>query len=124
MASDSSIFMNNSSAFIIPSSPGFAVSSYTASYGQTYASLTTSLTAGSASFNVAQIGLVPAKLDTTNDIFLLAGGTSPNTFTTAAAYTNVPTTPVAIFTTYQLSQTYTVPASGAITFEYTIKATL
>ena len=124
MASGSSIFMSTSSGYIIPASPGFTVSSYTASYGQTYASLTTSLTAGSASFNVAQIGLVPAAYDTTNTIYLLAGGTSPNTFTAAPSYTNVPTTPVAIFTTYQLSQTYTVPASGAITFEYTITATL
>ena len=124
MASGSSIFMSTNAAYIIPASPGFTVSSYTASYGQTYASLTTSLTAGSASFNVAQIGLVPALYDTTNDIYLLAGGSSPNTFTTPTAYTAVPTTPVAISTTYQLSQTYTVPASGAITFEYTITATL
>ena len=124
MASGSSIFMSTSSGYIIPASPGFTVSSYTASYGQTYASLTTSLTAGSASFNVAQIGLVPAKYSTTNTIYLLAGGTSPNTFTGLNPFTAVPTTPVAIFTTYQLSQTYTVPASGAITFEYTITATL
>lgn len=124
MASGSSIFMGTSSGYIIPSSPGFTVSSYTASYGQTYASLTTSLTAGSASFNVAQIGLVPARYNTTNAIYLLAGGASPNTFTAFTSYTNVPTTPVAISTTYQLSQTYTVPASGAITFEYTITATL
>ena len=124
MASGSSIFMGTSSNDIIPSSPGFAVSSYTASYGQTYASLTTSLTAGSASFNVAQIGMVPAKYYVTNSLSLLAGGTSPNTFTALTSYTNVPTTPVAIFTTYQLSSTYTVPASGAITFEYTITATL
>ena len=124
MASGSSVFMSTNSAQIIPSSPGFTVSSYTASYGQTYASLTTSLTAGSASFNVAQIGLVPARYNTTNAIYLLAGGASPNTFTNVTSYTNVPTTPVAIYTTYQLSETYTVPASGAITFEYTIKATL
>ena len=124
MASGSSIFMGTSSGYIIPSSPGFAVSTYTASYGQTYASLTTSLTAGSASFNVAQIGLVPAAYASIHTIYLLAGGTPPYTFTAHNSYTNVPTTPVAIFTTYQLSQTYTVPASGAITFEYTITATL
>ena len=124
MASGSSIFISTNSVQIIPSSPGFTVSSYTASYGQTYASLTTSLTAGSASFNVAQIGLVPAGYNTTNAIYLLAGGASPDTFTALTSWTNVPTTPVAIFTTYQLSETYTVPASGAITFEYTIKATL
>ena len=124
MASGSSIFMSTGSSYTIPSSAGFTVSSYTGSYGQTYASLTTSLTAGSASFNVAQIGLVPARYNTINTIYLLAGGASPNTFTGANSYTNVPATPVAIYTTYQLSETYTVPASGAITFEYTITATL
>ena len=125
LPSGSAIFMNNtSSADIIPVSPGFVVSSYSITYAQTSFSLTTSLTAGSASFNVAQCGFLPARYYSTNSLDLLFGGASPNVFTAYAATSTVPTTPVAIYSSFQLSQVYTVPASGAITIEYGVTATL
>jgi len=124
LPSNSAIFTGADLDDIIPASPGFTVSSYSLSYGQTSFSFTTSLTAGSASFDVAQVGFLPACLHTTNELYLLAGGSSPNVYTTPTIYTYVPTTPVAVYTSYQLSQVYTVPASGAITIEYGITATL
>ena len=124
LAAGSAVFLSTSSTQIIPASPGFTVESFSRSVGETYVSLTTSLTAGSSSFNVAQVGTLPAIYDTTNDLYLLGGGSSPSEFAAFNTYSTIPTTPVAIFTTYQLSSTYTVPASGAITFEYTITATL
>ena len=124
LAAGSAVFISTSSTQIIPASPGFTVESFSRSVGETYVSLTTSLTAGSSSFNVAQVGTLPAYYDTTNTLYLLGGGSSPSEFAAFNTYSTIPTTPVAIFTTYQLSSTYTVPASGAITFEYTITATL
>ena len=124
LPSGSAIFMNTSSAGIIPVSPGFTVSSYLITYAQTSFSLTTSLTAGSSSFNVAQCGFLPTEYVSTNALSLLFNGTSPNLFTAYEAASAIPTTPVAIYTTFQLSQTYTVPASGAITIEYGVTATL
>lgn len=124
LAAGSAVFLSTASNYIIPASPGFTVESFSRSVGETYVSLTTSLTAGSSSFNVAQVGTLPAYYDTTNTLYLLGGGSSPSEFAAFNAYSTIPTTPVAIFTTYQLSSTYTVPASGAITFEYTITATL
>ena len=124
LAAGSAVFISTNSGYIIPASPGFTVESYSRSVGETYVSLTTSLTAGSSSFNVAQVGTLPAYYDTTNTLYLLGGGSSPSEFAAFNTYSTIPTTPVAIYTTYQLSSTYTVPASGAITFEYTITATL
>jgi len=124
LPADSAIFTGTGSDYIIPGSTGFTVSTYSVTYGQTSVSLTTSLTAGSASFNVAQVGFLPADSSGTNEIKLLAGGTSPYVFTNPTAYSSVPTTPVAVYTSYQLSQVYTVPADGAITIEYGITATL
>jgi len=124
LPSNSAIFTSTSSDDIIPASPGFTVSSYSVSYAQTSVSITTSLTAGSASFNVAQVGFLPAELNGVNSITLLGGGTSPNAYTTETAYSDVPANPVAVYTSYQLSQVYTVPVSGAITIEYGISATL
>ena len=124
LAAGSAVFRYTSANEIIPASPGFTVESFSRSVGETYVSLTTSLTAGSSSFNVAQVGTLPAYYDTTNTLYLLGGGSSPSEFAAFNTYSTIPTTPVAIFTTYQLSSTYTVPASGAITFEYTITATL
>ena len=124
LAAGSAVFLNTNASDIIPASPGFTVESYSRSVGETYVSLTTSLTAGSSSFNVAQVGTLPAGYVAANTLYLLGGGSSPSEFAAFNAYTTIPTTPVAIFTTYQLSSTYTVPASGAITFEYTITATL
>ena len=124
LAAGSAVFLNSNTGYIIPASPGFTVESYSRSVGETYVSLTTSLTAGSSSFNVAQVGTLPAYYDTTNTLYLLGGGSSPSEFAAFNTYSSIPTTPVAIYTTYQLSSTYTVPASGAITFEYTITATL
>ena len=118
------IFMSTSSAYIIPASPGFTVSSYTTTFAQTSFQLTTSLTAGSSSFNVAQCGFLPAQYFSANELNLLFNGASPNQFTAYVATKAIPTTPVAIYTTYQLSQTYTVPASGAITIEYGVTANL
>jgi len=123
LPSNSSIFMGTNSDYIIPASPGFTVSSYSSSYGQTSFTLTTSLTAGSASFDLAQVGFLPVR-EYSNQLYLLAGGTSPNTYTDDNVYTSIPTTPVAVYTSYQLSQVYTVPAEGAITIEYGISATL
>jgi len=124
LPSNSAIFTGTGSGSIIPASPGFTVSSYSTTYGQTSVSLTTSLTAGSASFNVAQVGFLPAEYNSANNISILSGGTSPNTYTGAPSYSGIPTTPVAVFTSYQLSRVYTVPADGAITIEYGITATL
>ena len=124
LPSGSAIFMSTNSAEIIPVSPGFTVSSFSVTYAQTSFSLTTSLTAGSASFNVAQCGFLPAEYSSTNTLDLLFGGTSPNVFTAYASTSTVPTTPVAIYSSFQLSQVYTVPASGAITIEYGVTATL
>ena len=118
------IFMSTNSSYIIPASPGFTVSSYTTTFAQTSFQLTTTLTAGSSSFNVAQCGFLPAQYYSTNDLNLLFNGASPNQFTAYEATSAIPTTPVAIYTTYQLSQTYTVPASGAITIEYGVTANL
>ena len=118
------IFMSTNSSYIIPASPGFTVSSYTSTFAQTSFQLTTSLTAGSSSFNVAQCGFLPAEYVSTNELNLLFNGASPNQFTAYVATAAIPTTPVAIYTTYQLSQTYTVPASGAITIEYGVTANL
>ena len=124
LPSGSAIFMNTSSAEIIPVSPGFTVSSYTSTFAQTSFQLTTSLTAGSSSFNVAQCGFLPAEYYSTNELSLLFNGASPNQFTAYVPTSAIPTTPVAIYTTFQLSQTYTVPANGAITIEYGVTATL
>ena len=118
------VFTSTNSAYIIPASPGFTVSSYSLTYAQTSFQFTTSLTAGSSSFNVAQCGFLPAFFDSTNILKLLYGGASPNQFATVTSTSTIPTEPVAIYTTYQLSQTYTVPASGAITIEYGVTANL
>jgi len=124
LPSNSTIFMNSNSDYIIPASPEFTVSSYSLTYGQTSLSLTTSLTSAGYSFDVAQVGFLPAYYYSTNEINLLSGGTAPYTYTVFSSYSDIPTTPVAVFTSYQLSQVYTVPASGAITIEYGITATL
>jgi len=124
LPSNSAIFTDTGSGYIIPSSPGFTVSSHSITYGQTSLSLTTSMTAGSSSFNVAQIGFLPANLSSSNQLNLLTGGPFPYVYTSPTVCSSIPTTPVAVFTSYQLSQVYTVPASGAITIEYGISATL
>jgi hypothetical protein len=122
MASGSGIFTKDSSEYIIPSGLPYSVSSYSVAYAQTSGTLTFTLLAGSSSFNVAQVGLLPALYDgaaNTIDISPLVSGVYHNT-----AETTIPTVNTAVWTTYPLSSTYTVPASGAITVEYGITATL
>jgi len=124
LPANSTIFTGTGSDNIIPEGLGVTASSYAFTYGQTSLSLTTSLTAGSSSFNVAQLGFLPAQHFNTDQINILTGGTSPNSYTSINTNTYAPSTPVAVYTSYQLSQVYSVPASGAITIEYGISATL
>jgi len=122
---NSAIFLTNNSSLIIPSSPGFTVSASSVTYAQTSFSFTTSLTSSGNSFNVSQVGFLPATYEANNlELVLYAGGSPPNAYTTSNAYNSIPTTPIAVYTSYQLSQVYTVPANGAITIEYGISATL
>jgi len=124
----STAFTGTDSADIIPSPSEFTVSTYSVTYGQTSLSLTTSLTSKGNSFNVAQVGFMPAGNYNNggggNGLYLLGNGNSPNAYTNLFLAGGVAGSSWAVYTSYQLSQVYTVPADGAITIEYGISATL
>jgi len=125
LPANTSIYATVNPEYIVPASPGFTVSAASLTYGQTSFQLTTSLTASGSSFNVAQIGFLPAYYSSYNEIYLLTSGASPDVFTSMSGpYSSLPTDPVAVYTSYQLSQIYEVPSAGAITIEYGISATL